>query len=158
MIINFFFRKIRLLKIHSMLENKISFRVRYGETDQMKYVYHGNYAQYFEMGRIEWLRNIGISYKAMENSGIMLPVHSSNTRFLKPAKYDDVLTLKTTLTEKPSVKIHFAYELFNQEKELIATGSTILVFVDMTKNKPVRMPDTISQKISPLFEPEIISQ
>jgi acyl-CoA thioester hydrolase len=82
-----------------MQTHTIQFRVRYGETDQMGYVYYGNYAQYFEMGRVEWLRNLGTSYKRMEESGIMLPVLNLNINYLKPAKYDDLLTLKTTLVK-----------------------------------------------------------
>ena len=86
-------------------------RVRYSETDQMGVVYHGNYAQYFEMGRVEWLRNTGISYKWMEENGVMLPVVSLNMNFKKPARYDDLLRIKTILKSQSSVKIEFDYEL-----------------------------------------------
>jgi len=134
-----------------MRTHELKIRVRYGETDQMGYVYYGNYAQYFEMGRVEWLRSIGTSYKAMENSGIMLPVLNLNVNYLKPAKYDDLLTLKTTLKKKPLVKIEFDFEIYNETKELLTTGYTSLVFIDMKKNRPTRCPDYLLDKITSLF-------
>ncbi|MDX1829170.1 MAG: thioesterase family protein [Lutibacter sp.] len=131
-----------------MLSSTIQFRVRYAETDQMSYVYHGNYAQYLEMGRIEWLRNIGISYKEMEESGIMLPVFNLNINYLKPAKYDDLLTLKTTLVKTPSVKINFNYEIYNEQNELLTTATTTLVFINMKTNKPTRPPKYLLDKLT----------
>ena len=106
-----------------MLSNIIKIRVRYSETDQMSFVYHGNYAQYFEMGRTEWLRELGVTYKNMEESGIMLPVISLNINFMKPAKYDDLLSLKTTLVKKPSARIakKLVKEIINEPKKLIKT-------------------------------------
>ncbi len=83
-----------------MIRNEIKLRVRYGETDQMGYVYYGNYAQFFEVGRVEWLRNLGFSYKKIEESGLMLPVLKLNVNFLKPAVYDDLLTVVTILKKK----------------------------------------------------------
>lgn len=135
-----------------MLSNIIKIRVRYGETDQMSYVYHGNYAQYFEMGRTEWLRELGITYKNMEESGIMLPVISLNINFLKPAKYDDLLSLKTTLVKKPSARIEFDYEIRNEENELLTTANSTLVFVNMKTNRPMRIPDAILEKIKNLID------
>jgi acyl-CoA thioester hydrolase len=134
-----------------MLHHEINIRVRYGETDQMGYVYYGNYAQYFEMGRVEWLRNLGISYKRMEELGIMLPVLNLNINYLKPAKYDDLLTLKTTLLKKPSVRIEFDFELFNEDNVLLTKGFTSLVFIDIAKNKPTKAPGYILKKINPFF-------
>lgn len=130
-----------------MITNSIKFRVRYGETDQMSYVYHGNYAEYFEMGRIEWLRNLGISYKKMEDTGIMLPVINLNINYLKPAKYDDLITLKTTLKEIPSARIQFHYELFNEKMELLTTAIATLVFVNMESNRPTRAPKYLIEKL-----------
>lgn len=118
-------------------------RVRYSETDQMRVVYHGNYAQYFEIGRVEWLRNKGISYKWMEDNGIMLPVVSLTMNYKKPARYDDLLTLKTILTNQSNVKIEFDYELYNEAQELLTTGSSILVFVDMKTGRPIAPPTYI---------------
>ncbi len=126
-----------------MFENKITIRVRYNETDQMSYVHHGNYASYFEMGRLEWLRNKGISYKEMEENGVMLPVYALATRFVSPAKYDDLLTITTRLKEMPSVRISFEYEIHNQENKLIATGETTLVFVNMKTGRPMKAPSYI---------------
>ncbi len=134
-----------------MLSHKLQIRVRYGETDQMSYVYYGNYAQYFEMGRVEWLRNLGISYKRMEDSGIMLPVLNLNIDYKKPAKYDDLLTLKTTLLKKPSIRIEFGFEIHNESQELLTKGYTSLVFIDMKRNKPTKAPDYILEKIEGLF-------
>src|SRR4051812_34181777 len=96
-----------------MREYTYEVRVRYSETDQMGVVYHGNYAQYFEMGRVEWLRNLGISYKWMEENGIMLPVVALNINYKKPARYDDLLTVKTILKNQTTVKIEFDYEIHN---------------------------------------------
>ena len=90
-----------------MKKHELKVRVRYAETDQMGVVYHGNYAQYFEMGRVEWLRNLGISYKWMEDNGVMLPVVSLNINYKKPARYDDLLTIKTILKSQSTVKIEF---------------------------------------------------
>jgi len=130
-----------------MISDKIQFRVRYGETDQMSYVYHGNYAAYFEMGRTEWLRKLGISYKNMEEDGIMLPVISLNTNYIKPAKYDDVLTLKTTLSKSPTARIEFEFELYNENEELLTTAIATLVFVNMETNRPTRIPNYIMDKL-----------
>ena len=134
-----------------MLNHEIKIRVRYGETDQMKYVYYGNYAQYFEMGRVEWLRELGMSYKKMEELGIMLPVIHMNINYLKPAKYDDLLTLKTTLVKEPGIKIDFAYELHNETNELLTKATTTLVFIDIKKNRPTKVPEYILKKLKGCF-------
>lgn len=131
-----------------MISHNLKIRVRYAETDQMSYVYYGNYAQYFEMGRVEWLRNLGISYKSMEKDGIMLPVLKMEVDYFKPAKYDDLLNLKTTLLKIPSAKIDFRFDITNEENELLTTGFVTLVFVDMKKNKPIRAPKFILDKIN----------
>lgn len=123
-------------------------RVRYAETDQMGVVYYGNYAQYFELGRTEWLRAKGISYKDMENHGIMLPVISLNCEFKKSAIYDDVLTIKTILKKKPGVRIEFDYEITNEKNEMVCTGNTVLVFINMKTNKPTRCPDYILKNLT----------
>jgi acyl-CoA thioester hydrolase len=107
----------------------------------MGVVYHGNYAQFFEMGRTEWLRSLGVTYKHMEMSGIMLPVISINFNFIKSALYDDILTIATFLKKEPMVKIEFDYEIKNQNDELICTGSSVLAFVNMKTLKPTRCPD-----------------
>lgn len=130
-----------------MLSYSTSVRIRYGETDQMGIVYYGNYAQFFEVGRIEWLRAIGISYKKMEEENIMLPVISLECKFKKPAEFDDLLTIKTILKKVPGVKIEFDYEITNQKNELITTGNTVLAFINMKTNKPMRCPESILKKL-----------
>ena len=115
-------------------------KVRYGETDQMGVVYHGNYAQFLEIGRIDWLNQLGFSYKKMEEEGVMLPVVNLNTNFKAPAYFDDELTIVTYIEKKPTVKIEFNYKVYNQNKELITTGSTILVFVSTETRRPIKCP------------------
>ena len=133
-----------------MREHTYQTRVRYAETDQMGVVYHGNYAQYFEMGRVEWLRNMGVSYKWMEENGVMLPVVSLSMNYKKPARYDDLLTVKTMLKSQTSVKIEFDYEIYNEENELLTTGYSMLVFVDMKTGRPMLPPDYVLEKIKAL--------
>ena len=128
--------------------DEIQIRVRYGETDQMGVVYHGNYALYLEMGRIEWLRKLGVSYKLMEENGIMLPVISMNINFKKSAVYDDIINVKTQLKNKPTAKIEFDYEITNEAGEILTTASTILVFIDMKTNRPTRAPQYILDAIN----------
>lgn len=130
-----------------MKEHQYKVRVRYSETDQMGVVYHGNYAQYFEMGRVEWLRNLGISYKWMEDSGVMLPVVSLNINYKKPARYDDLLTVKTIFKSQSTVKIEFDYEIFNEKQELLTIANSILVFVDMKTGRPVAPPEYVKEKL-----------
>ncbi|MBD0724603.1 thioesterase [Flavobacterium sp. L1I52] len=122
-------------------------RVRYSETDQMGVVYHGNYAQYFEMGRVEWLRNIGISYKWMEENGVMLPVVSLTTNYKKPARYDDLLRVKTIFKSQTSAKIEFDYEIYNEQDELLTIGNSVLVFVNMKTGRPMAAPDYVKTQL-----------
>ena len=135
-----------------MREYQFQVRVRYAETDQMGVVYHGNYAQYFEMGRVEWLRNLGVSYKWMEENGVMLPVVSLTMNYKKPARYDDLLTVKTILKSQTSVKIEFDYEIYNEDNELLTTGYSMLVFVDMKTGRPILPPSYVSEKINSFLE------
>ena len=123
-------------------------RVRYAETDQMGVVYHGNYAQYFEMGRVEWLRNLGLSYSELEKKGVMLPVVSLTLNYKKPARYDDLLTVRTIFIKQVSVKIEFNYEIYNEEGELLTTGNSVLVFVDMKTGRPILPPEYVTEKIN----------
>ncbi|WP_289644690.1 acyl-CoA thioesterase [Maribacter aestuarii] len=130
-----------------MMINEISFRVRYGETDQMGVVYHGNYAQFLEMGRVEWLRSLGVSYRDMEENGIMLPVISLSVKYLKPALYDDIITVKTMLKKKPSVRIEFEYLITNETGDIIAEANTILAFIDINRKRPIKCPEYILDKL-----------
>ncbi|MDR6300340.1 acyl-CoA thioesterase [Mesonia maritima] len=122
-------------------------RVRYAETDQMGVVHHGNYAQYLELARIEWMEQFGVSYKGMEENGVMLPIYEMNFKFRNPAKFDDILTIETTLENAPEVKIEFSYKIYNQNKELLTTASTVLVFTDMKTKKITRCPKYILEAI-----------
>ncbi|SIQ58303.1 acyl-CoA thioesterase [Maribacter ulvicola] len=130
-----------------MRTNEISFRIRYSETDQMGVVYHGNYAQYLELSRVEWLRSLGISYKTMEEGGIMLPVISLSINYLKPALYDDLITVKVLLSKKPAVRIEFDYEIINEAGDLLATANTVLVFMDMKRKRPTKCPQILLDKL-----------
>lgn len=131
-----------------MKEHKIVIRVRYAETDQMGVVYHGNYAQYFEIGRVEWLRNQGVSYKELEKSGVMLPVVSLSMNYKKPAFYDDELTVTTSLKYLGGAKIEFDYEIKNAEGDLLTTAHTVLVFVDMKTKRPTQVPAYLEELIN----------
>ena len=135
-----------------MIKNQTKIRVRYGETDQMGYVYYGNYAQYFEVGRVEWLRSVGVSYRSLEESGVMLPVIKLDIDYIKPAKYDDLLTITTILRKKPLVKIEFDFEINNEKEELITKGMARLVFMDMKKNKPIKGPSELLSRINSQFD------
>ncbi|MEH6760685.1 MAG: thioesterase family protein [Maribacter arcticus] len=131
-----------------MRTNEISFRIRYSETDQMGVVYHGNYAQYLELARVEWLRSLGISYKTMEEGGIMLPVISLSIKYIKPALYDDLITVKVILKKKPAVRIEFDYEITNEAGDLLATANTVLVFMDMKRKRPTKCPQFLLDKLN----------
>ncbi len=124
-----------------------STRIRYSETDQMGVVYHGNYAQFFELGRTEFLRSLGVPYKSLENKGIILPVISLQCNFIKSALYDDHLTITTFLKKNPMVKIEFDYEITNQNNEMICTGNTVLAFLNKTTMKPVKCPTYLTEKL-----------
>lgn len=115
-------------------------RVRYAETDQMAVVHHGNYAAYLEEARTKWLRDMGISYKKMEETGIALPVIKIAFEFKKSALYDDVLRIKTICKKTPSVRLEFEYEIFNQENALLATATSELVFINSKRNRPTKAP------------------
>ena len=127
-------------------------RVRYGETDQMGYMYYGNYAEFYEVGRVEMLRSLGMTYRWMEESGVMMPVLEMHCKYLKPALYDEEVTVKVILDKKPGVKIHFKYELFNEQKELINQGETTLAFIDIKRNRPCLPPAEFQNKLKKYFE------
>lgn len=135
-----------------MFEHSTRIRVRYGETDQMGYMYYGNYAEFYEVGRVEMLRSLGLTYKGMEESGIMMPVLELKCKYIKPALYDEEITVKVMMDKMPGVKIHFRYELFNERAELINTGETLLVFVNMQTGRPCLPPEYFIEKLRPFFE------
>jgi acyl-CoA thioester hydrolase len=113
----------------------------------MGVVYHANYAVYFEVGRTEWLRQFGLSYSSMEADGIMLPVISLTINYKNSARYDDVLKVITKLKKMPTASIEFDYELRNESDELLASGSTILAFIDMKRSRPTRCPKYLLDKL-----------
>jgi acyl-CoA thioester hydrolase len=135
-----------------MFEHTTKIRVRYGETDQMGYMYYGNYAEFYEVARVEMLRELGLSYRTMEAEGIMLPVTELSCKYLKPALYDEEISVKVILDQLPSVRIRFTYELRNEQDELINTGETILVFFNMVKKRPCLPPRYFTNKLKPFFE------
>jgi acyl-CoA thioester hydrolase len=118
----------------------------------MGYVYYGNYARLYEIGRVEALRNLGFSYKAMEDSGVMMPVYENKSRYVLPALYDDLLTIRTTIKDMPAVRIVFHYEIINSSSVLVNIGETTLVFVKMENNRLVTAPTEILTKLKPYFE------
>ncbi len=141
-------------ELYNMYTHEYQKRVRYGETDQMGYVYYGNYAQYYEIGRVEMLRSLGMTYKEMEQDmGIMMPVVNLEIRYLRPARYDELLTIKTSLQSLPGEKyILFHVEIFNEEERLINGGSVRLCFVDIKSGKTVPPPEALMERLRPFFE------
>lgn len=134
-----------------MIKHKTKIIVRYSETDQMGYAYYGNYAAWYEVGRTEALRSLGSSYKKMEDSGVMMPVVEMNSRYIKPAKYDDELTITTVVGKLPSIRMRFDYFVENSEGVLLNKGFTDLVFVDMKTNKLMKAPKFLIDLLSPHF-------
>ena len=127
-------------------------RVRYAETDQMGYLYYGNYAQFYEVGRVEMLRSLGMTYKSMEESGIILPVAELRCKYIKPARYDEEIDVRVMLAVMPSTRMHFSYELYNESNTLINVGETTLAFIDIKKNRPCLPPKDFVDKIKSYFE------
>jgi acyl-CoA thioester hydrolase len=134
-----------------MYQSETSIRVRYGETDQMGYVYYGYYAMYYEVARVESLRQLGLTYKEIEDKGVMMPVLENKSKYLAPARYDEVLRIVTTLKEKPGVRISFHYDFYNEENKLIHQGETMLVFVDKNSGRPRRPPKEMEDVLAPFF-------
>ncbi|WP_128543928.1 acyl-CoA thioesterase [Larkinella soli] len=126
-------------------------RVRYADTDQMGYVYYGNYARYYEIGRVEALRSLGFHYKEMESSGVMMPVYENRSRYLKPARYDDLLTVRVSIRELPTIRIVFQYDIYNQEGDHLNIGETTLVFQQIRTGRLCRAPDELLEKLKPFF-------
>lgn len=137
-----------------MIHTTHTIRVRYAETDPMKYVYYGNYAAYFEMGRVELFRSIGISYDEIEKLGIWLPVSDYNIKYLKPALYDQKLEIHTYVKKIPGVRIEFEYEIYNEEKIKITEARTTLFFLDASSNKVIRCPDFLMKLIEENWKEE----
>lgn len=135
-----------------MIEHDIKIRVRYGETDRMGYVYYGNYATYFEVARVETLRKLGISYKELEDDGVMLPVLDFKIKYYKPAYYDDELVIKTIIKNMPAVRIHFSFQTFNQVGDLLNEAEITLVFVNTKTQRPVKLPEDLEERFAEKFK------
>lgn len=134
-----------------MFTSEVKVRVRYSETDRMGYVYYGNYASYFEVARVEALRDIGMPYLRMEEEGFLLPVLDYKVHYLKPAFYDDLLMIKTSIAQLPSVKIMFSYEVFGEDGQKLNEAETTLVFINKETGKPCRAPQELLEKLKPFF-------
>jgi len=136
-----------------MYENSTELRVRYAETDQMGIVYYGNYAQYFEVGRVESIRQLGLSYKQLEEMGVAMPVIEMHIKYLRPAKYDDILTIKSAIKELPvGYKIEFIQEIYSEQNKLLTSGKVLLYFVDMQTNKRTNIPEILLDKLKQYFK------
>jgi acyl-CoA thioester hydrolase len=138
-----------------MYSHRFQIRVRYSETDKMGYVYYGNYMQYYEVGRVEALRNLGLSYASMEDEmGIFMPVVNMNVRYLRPAYYDELLTLETSISIFPASSIKFYTKIFNEKEELINAAEITLCFVDTKTFKRTDVPASITELLKPYFDKE----
>ena len=134
-----------------MYTTETRLRVRYGETDQMRYAYYGYYAMYYEVARVESLRQLGLTYKELEAMGIIMPVLENHSEFISPALYDELLKIEVTIPEKPSVRIRFLYKIFNEQGKLIHVGETRLAFVNQKTGRPCRPPEAFQKVLEPYF-------
>ena len=134
-----------------MFISETSIRVRYGETDRMGYSYYGNYAEYYEVGRVEALRALGWNYKDMEDGGILLPVYTFSIKYFKPAYYDDLLTVKTMIRELPSTRLRFDYEMYNAKGETRTDGETPVDFNNAKTTRPCGAPEGFLEAMRPYF-------
>ena len=135
-----------------MFTHESRIRVRYGETDQMGYMYYGNYAEWYEVARVEMLRSLGMTYRSMEESGVMMPVLELKCKYIKPALYDEEITIKVTVDKMPGMRIHFSYELYNESSELINIGETTLVFVNIKTKRPCLPSEEFLSSMKPFFD------
>lgn len=135
-----------------MFKSNTTIRTRYADVDQMGFVYYGNYATYYEVGRAEAMRELKTSYKEMEEKGILMPVQSMVCQYHKPAHYDELLTITTIVREMPKARMFFDYEVRNEQGELLNRGQTTLVFLDKSRNRPQRIPEWFAEILKPYFE------
>jgi acyl-CoA thioester hydrolase len=129
-----------------------NYRIRYADVDQMGYMYYGNYARLYEIGRVEALRSLGLRYRDFEEGGIIMPVYENKSRYIQPAKYDDLVKIRVIIKEMPKVRIVFNYEIYNEENTLLHTGETTLVFVKMENNRITTCPKEILERLMPYFQ------
>ena len=136
----------------NMFSYSIQIRVRYADTDQMGYVYYGNYARYYEIARVESLRHLGLTYNEIEKSGVMMPVLENKSKYLRPALYDELLTIRLFIRDLPAKRVTFEYEIYNEQEKLINLGETTLAFIHADSRKPCQAPDVIVNAYKPFFE------
>lgn len=135
-----------------MYAHETQIRVRYGETDQMGYLYYGHYAQYYEVGRVESIRSLGLSYKELEDvHGIWLPVVSLDMRFVRPANYDDLLTVRSEIRHLPDEHLVFHVEIRNAQRKLVNAGRVRLCFFDAGTKRVVPAPEFLLMQLRPHF-------
>jgi acyl-CoA thioester hydrolase len=128
------------------------YRIRYADIDQMGYMYYGNYAKLYEIGRVEALRSLGLRYRDLEETGIIMPVYENKSRFISPAKYDDLVTIRVIIKALPKVRIIFHYEIYDEQQTLLHTGETTLVFVKTSNNRITTCPEEITSRLLPFFQ------
>lgn len=134
-----------------MYIHETQIRVRYSETDQMGFAYYGNYPQYYEVGRAESMRSLGVTYREMEEKGILMPIVTMQSKFIRPARYDDLLTIKTIIKSLPSSRMHFSYEVCNEKGELLNIGETLLAFIKKENGKPCGAPVWFLNRLKEVF-------
>jgi acyl-CoA thioester hydrolase len=135
-----------------MYQFDYNYRIRYADIDQMGYMYYGNYARLYEIGRVEALRSLGLRYRDLEDTGVIMPVYENRSRFIVPAKYDDLVTIRVIIKELPKVRIVFNYEIYNEEDTLLHTGETTLVFLKTANNRITSCPKEILDRLLPFFQ------
>ena len=128
------------------------YRVRYADTDKMGFMYYGHYSKLYEIARVESLRALGIRYRNMEDEGVIMPVVQNNSRYMAPAKYDDLLNIRLFLRQMPEKRVIFEYEIFNEDQKCIHKGETTLVFMDVTRQKVIETPEAVKEALKPYFE------
>jgi len=134
-----------------MLVTEIQLRVRYAETDQMGFAYYGNYAKYYEVGRADAMRSLGMTYREMEERGVVMPIVTMYSKYIRPARYDDLLTVRTIVRELPAARMHFDYEIYNEEGILLNKGETVLAFINKATGRPCAAPDWFLDKLRPVL-------
>jgi acyl-CoA thioester hydrolase len=135
-----------------MFQHEVKLRVRYADTDQMGFVYYGNYAAFYEVARVESFRNLGFSYKNLESNGVGMPVLHMQSSYHAPARYDDLRKIIIKIPEMPRARIRYEYEIYNEEAQLLNTGETTLAFINMSNGRPVKMPENLKALISTYFK------
>ena len=135
-----------------MYQFDCNYRIRYADIDQMGYMYYGNYAKLYEIGRVEALRSLGLRYRDLEENGVIMPVYENKSRFIAPAKYDDLVTIRVIIKEIPKVRIIFNYEIYDEKQTLLHTGETTLVFLKIANNRITVCPKEILERLLPFFE------